>query len=392
MSTAAIKIESERPVQANPGSGKPGRKKKKKKSAWATFSLVMNRIFIFLFVTGVVLVCGGLGVGYIATREEFPSLRDTFVMTMMETRRFHFIPRVFLSQEECEEILLRAKGSEDAAKDSPRTSDPSLINLTSQNPQQQTEGVPGAENENADPGAAEELNNTVDYGYVDEDGDGYILVPVSGRGFNGYMLIVLDPMRCFVARGGEYQTINLIAEHYGAIGGINGGAFRDEKGGGSGGNPEGLTIIDGQLVEAGRDDEASFVGLDSNGILHVGYYSYGDCLDLGIVGGVSFYPPLIIDGERQDTTHILSGVNPRTAIGQRADGAILMLVIDGRQLSSAGAKYDDVTDVMLQFGAVNAMNLDGGSSTVMYLNGELVNSPSSESGLSRGLPNAFLFR
>ncbi len=392
MNTAPVKSASGKSAPTNPGPGKPVRKKKKKKSAWSTVSLVLNRIFVFLFVTGVILVCGGLGVGYVATREEFPSLRDTFVMTMMETRRFRFIPRVFLSQEECEQILLRAKGSEDEARDNPKTSDPSLIHRPGQSSQQETVGVPGSE-ENGDPNAVtEERSETIDYGFVDEDGDGYILVPVSGRGYNGYMLIVLDPSRCFVARGGEYQTINLIAEHYGAIGGINGGAFRDEKGGGSGGNPQGLTIIDGQLVEASREDQESFVGLDSNGILHVGYYNYSDCLDLDIVGGVSFYPPLVIDGERQDTTHILSGVNPRTAIGQRADGAILMLVIDGRQLASAGAKYDDLTDVMLQFGAVNAMNLDGGSSTVMYLNGELVNSPSSESGLSRGLPNAFLFR
>ncbi|MBR3474810.1 MAG: phosphodiester glycosidase family protein [Oscillospiraceae bacterium] len=369
------------------------KKKKNKSSPWAAFNRVLDRIFIFLFVTGVILVCGGLGVGYIATREEFPSLRDTFVMTMMETRRFHFIPRVFLSQDECSEILSRARGAGGDAGDSALTSDPSLIHRPGQTSQQETAAVPGSEGENPDPDAtAEENSDVIDYGYVDEDGDGYILVPVSGRGFNGYMLIVLDPSRCFVARGGEYQTINLIAERTGAIGGINGGAFRDEKGGGSGGNPEGLTIIDGQLIEGARYDREAFVGFDSQGILHVGYYTYSDCLNLDIVGGVSFSPPLIINGERQDTSYIISGVNPRTAIGQRADGAILMLVIDGRQLSSAGAKYDDVTDVMLQFGAVNAMNLDGGSSTVMYLNGELVNSPSSASGQSRGLPNAFLFR
>jgi exopolysaccharide biosynthesis protein len=87
-----------------------------------------------------------------------------------------------------------------------------------------------------------------------------------------------------------------------------------------------------------------------------------------------------------------SGINPRTAIGQRADGAVLMLCIDGRQLRSIGASFGDIRDVMLDFGAVNACSLDGGSSTVMYYNGEYLTWPSSASGTSRYLPNAFLIR
>ena len=73
-------------------------------------------------------------------------------------------------------------------------------------------------------------------------------------------------------------------------------------------------------------------------------------------------------------------------------GAVLMLVIDGRQMHSIGASFGDVRDVMIDFGAVNACNLDGGSSTVMYFNGEYINSPSSASGTSRALPNAFLVK
>ena len=87
-----------------------------------------------------------------------------------------------------------------------------------------------------------------------------------------------------------------------------------------------------------------------------------------------------------------SGINPRTGIGQRADGAVLMCVLDGRQIHSIGASYGDLRDVMIDFGAVNADSLDGGSSTVMYFNGEYLNSPSSASGTSRYLPNAFLIR
>ena len=72
--------------------------------------------------------------------------------------------------------------------------------------------------------------------------------------------------------------------------------------------------------------------------------------------------------------------------------AILLLAIDGRQVHSIGASFGDARDVMLDFGAVNACNMDGGSSTVMYYTGQYSNSPSSASGTSRALPDAWLFK
>ena len=70
-------------------------------------------------------------------------------------------------------------------------------------------------------------------------------------------------------------------------------------------------------------------------------------------------PFLIINGEAQDVDGVGGGLNPRTAIGQRADGAILLLVVDGRQVTSLGASFSDLQDIMLQYGAVNASAMDG---------------------------------
>ncbi len=100
---------------------------------------------------------------------------------------------------------------------------------------------------------------------------------------------------------------------------------------------------------------------------------------------------LIINGEAVDPAALPSGVNPRTAIGQRADGAVMMLVIDGRQVHSMGATYADCMNIMLDHGAVNAINMDGGSSTSMYYNGAYVNKSSAKTG-PRELPTAFLFK
>ncbi|MCR5088048.1 MAG: phosphodiester glycosidase family protein [Oscillospiraceae bacterium] len=228
----------------------------------------------------------------------------------------------------------------------------------------------------------------------DDDGDGIIVVDVMKKGFNGTMIIVLDPSRVFVGMpefyGGNGMLLEDLVRRYQAVGGINGGGFIDEGGGGSGGLPEGLTIVGGEIYD--WVDSGACAAFDGNNVLHVGYYSRETAVEMGIRDCVSFGPALVIDGVGEYGDYMESGINPRTAIGQRTDGAVLMLCIDGRQLHSIGASFGDIRDVMLDFGAVNACSLDGGSSTVMYLDGQYLNSPSSASGTSRYLPNAFLIR
>lgn len=94
---------------------------------------------------------------------------------------------------------------------------------------------------------------------------------------------------------------------------------------------------------------------------------------MGIRDALCYGPTLIVNGEKVEMSGYGSGVNPRTAIGQRRDGAILLLVINGRQLSSLGATYSDLATILWDFGAVNAANLDGGTSTAMYYKGKIVN-------------------
>ena len=234
------------------------------------------------------------------------------------------------------------------------------------------------------------------YGLVDDDGDGIIFTDVKGNGFVGYMITILDPNRVFVGMpdsyGGVGLTLEELVKKYGADGGINAGGFKDDGGGGFGGIPEGITVINGEIYNGGDGPLNGFAGFDKNGILHVGYYFYDDVVANEIVNGVSFGPILISNGEPTPSEYLKSGVNPRTAIAQRADGAVIMLVIDGRQVHSIGAKYQDVIDILMDYGAVNACNMDGGSSTVMYYEGKYVNSCSAENGQPRPLPDAFMFK
>ena len=107
-------------------------------------------------------------------------------------------------------------------------------------------------------------------------------------------------------------------------------------------------------------------------------------------------PFLVMNGEAlinevPDSATYGGGKNPRTAIGQRADGSVLLLVVDGRQADSLGATFKDLAYIMLEYGAVNACAMDGGTSSQMVYNGEILNHPYSPTG-PRKCPTAWLVR
>ena len=149
---------------------------------------------------------------------------------------------------------------------------------------------------------------------------------------------------------------------YDGIAGINAGGFNDENGRGNGSTPQGLVISNGEIVWGDQYASYHLVGLDRDGILHVGAMNGKTAIDQGICWAVSFVThdglasSLIINGEVQ-WHNLGGGVNPRTAIGQRQDGALLLLVLDGRSINTLGATMDDVVNIMLEYGAVNAGNL-----------------------------------
>jgi len=101
-------------------------------------------------------------------------------------------------------------------------------------------------------------------------------------------------------------------------------------------------------------------------VVHKENITQAQAEELNIRDGCCFGPVLIMNGEvNMEAYNTKSGLNPRTAIGQRADGAVIFVCIDGRQASSVGGTYADIINIMQEYGAVNACNMDGGSSTVM---------------------------
>ncbi|MBQ8281931.1 MAG: phosphodiester glycosidase family protein [Lachnospiraceae bacterium] len=265
----------------------------------------------------------------------------------------------------------------------------------------ETDSETGSVNEtgSGDSGNAGENQTTGGMGYTAEDvildENGIIICEVSGTTYKGHMMIVQDPSRVKVgvcdnlgSSSANGQKLSTIIDKYGAVAGINAGGFADENGSGSGAIPYGYVFSEGEFLYNSGESNL-LIGFDSNNILNVGNIDAETAKAKGIRDAVTFGPALIINGQAAGINGAGSGLNPRTAIGQRSDGAVLLLVVDGRQANSLGASYGDLIEIMQKFGAVNAANLDGGSSSLMMYEGEQISSPANLIN-NRDLPTAII--
>lgn len=329
------------------------------------FLRFLKWFFCLLLETVLLLAVALYGLMYVLAKGPSPTASRLFVRSVQETSAIGFLAGLYFTQEELEQIV----------------SAPAEAEYVETNTELLTLEPPQDHSVEPDP-----------WGLVDEDGDGIILQPVKGEGYSGYMMVVLDRSRVIMACnpdkfGIRGYSVQEFVEMFDGVAGINGGAFVDPGGKGTGNYPEGLVVYKGQTFNHGV--KMGFAGIDSNHILHVGCQSLEDALAADIRYGASYGPVLVQNGEMTDECTLESGVNPRTAIGQRSDGAFLLLVIDGRQVISLGATYLDEAEIMLEYGAVNAINLDGGSSSLMWYNDGYVNNCASVVGI-RPIPTSFI--
>lgn len=213
--------------------------------------------------------------------------------------------------------------------------------------------------------------------------------------FKGKMLFISDPSRVKIALsknlGETGEKTSEIAKRLNAKAAINAGGFADVQFKGTGGLPQGITVSGGEIVTNDYGNvRGQIIGIDKDGVLVVGKFNIKEIKEMSLKEVVTFGPQLIDNGKALITSGDGGwGVAPRTAIGQRKDGTIIFLVIDGRQLDSIGASLREIQDLMMENGAVTAANLDGGSSATMYYDGKVVNNPSDMFG-ERYIPTAFV--
>lgn len=221
--------------------------------------------------------------------------------------------------------------------------------------------------------------------------------------YDGYILEIKNPkkikavMTKYLYKLG--QKTSEMAEEHNAIAAINGGSFVDKSSdgveyAGTGGEPGGFVISGGRVIypESGYDEhkEENVIAFTKNGTLIVGNHTLAELKKYNVVEAMCFRPPtLIINGARQIKKNDTSeGLNPRTAVGQKKDGTVIFLVIDGRKILTPGASLYDVQEIMMERGAINAGFLDGGYSTTMYYKGKVINSPNAWDG-ERTVATAF---
>ena len=343
---------------------------KEKNISWTSkiVKYILRTLAVLLTLVAAIAITLLLSLNMLCS-DKFPHVQQTFVTTILETGQLKFLASWFLSAEEIQEIV-----DQNSMKALEADVDISLIQMGSFG----SVGVAGAQ------GVAEEESKDIE------------IVEVAGATFTGTMMIVKDPSRVSLATtypwGEKGVNLHELVKQSGAIAGINGGLYESKDN--TGGRPCGVVVSGGeiQLNEPQSYKGLVLVGFTDDHILQIIDLAGMNAKDVEkmveekkIRDAVCFqeeasdvnnhFVQLIINNEAREMNGKGSGLNPRTAIGQRADGAVLMFVTDGRgKAGHLGASSGDLIKVMQDFEAVNAANLDGGSSSCMYYDGEYLKS------------------
>lgn len=333
--------------KANTPLAKTSRRDVKKKHI---IFMIFRRTLLVLFTTIAMVFTALVLVLNLIFNGPSPAARDILTMSLIEASATKWIPGIFLDEETVASIQ---QGEQVDLLDD--VSDASAIVIHRGD-------------------AIQSDGEWADYP------DGIRIEEIEGDTFNAHVMLVRDPSRVYLGISTKEgfstsiygKRINAAIEDEGAIAAINAGAFNDDgtTNPANGSVPEGLVYSQGTCVwktGAPPNNITGFAGLNQDNVLvvHKENISQSQAEELGIRDGCCFGPVLIMNGEVNMEAYSVSGWNPRTAIGQRQDGTILFVCIDGRQASSIGGKYADMIDIMMEYGAVNACNMDGGSSTVM---------------------------
>ena len=371
--------KKEKPVQK-------GKKPAKKRSLGRKIFCFVRRTLLVILLAVVLVVAAAAMACYTIFNGPSQDAKQMLYSTFMEPSGTKWIPGLFLSDEEIAAI----ENKQTPLPPSPDISGEIIINTDT--------SINGDNDEWKD------------------HPDGIRIEHIKGESYTAHVMIIRDPSRVYLGtssrdftQGKNGLRLNEAMERFGAVAGINGGAFWDNGTSSAkvGSVPEGLVISQGEVLWNQKDTafpDNGFAGFNEDNVLIVAKsMTAGQAKELGIRDGVAFGPVLIVDGKSNAEVYNNNsgGQNPRTCIGQRADGAVIFLCIDGRQANSLGATYADCIDILTQYGAVNACNLDGGSSSTMFYRdtygkyeeeGEvfMVNNYSLLQSLPRRMPTFFL--
>lgn len=338
-----------------------------------------------ILVTILILITLGVITLLILFYGPITTFRDWWITTAMTTMSHKYLAEWFFDEETINEVLSKNK-----IEDTDETTDTALIIINE--PEEQKEYKNEFEKQlyakNLD---KEEYN-------IYAEGEDYRIIKIEGKGYKGFLAAIYDPSKIKVANskyiGNSGQYLTDISKQNDAVIAINGGGFLDENSKGNGSTPLGIVMSNGKVIaNNGNTVGGGLIGFDKDNKLVLGKMSVSRAQSLEIRDAVTFAPFLIVNGESAKISGNGGwGTAPRTVIGQRQDGTVLFLVLDGRRLTMPGATIKDLIEIMENYGAYNAANLDGGTSSAMTLNHEIINDPVDASGnhRTRHIATAFI--
>lgn len=323
-------------------------------------------VFTHLFRLGIVGIIAVLVLLY----GPYNGFRDWLITTAMTTMTHQYLATWFYDDDVINSVLDKNKVVE-----TNETTDTSLIKTNSHS-------------------SSKNYENEYEKQILERDSknNDYKIINITGKGYSGYLVAVYDPSRiktvvtAKLGRSGQYLTT--MAENNNALLAINGGGFNDPNFNSTGGSPLGITVTNGKYVTTDSyKGSGGLMGFTEDDKFVLGKMTVTEAKKMKIRDAVTFGPFLIVNGK---SSEVLGnggwGTAPRTAIGQRKDGIVLFLVIDGRTASKPGADMDDLIEIMERYGAYNAANLDGGTSSVLVVNNTIVNDPIDSTGAHKTRP------
>ncbi len=224
--------------------------------------------------------------------------------------------------------------------------------------------------------------------------NGVLLLRVKGSTYRGALAICKDPSRLKLAVsssiGSVGQKAGYIAEQNDGLLAMTASGFIDEGGAGNGGKVAGGCMSSGETYGTHYAWGYKRIELHQDNRLYISdaHTSYGE----GCTDAMEFTPALVVDGEDVSGGSIFTSMNPRACLGQTRDEAVMMLVIEGRRIDSAGTNAETCAEILLRYDCYQAMNMDGGTSAILWYDGEYVTRCSrSDTPEGRYLPNAWVY-
>ena len=340
--------EATSPMEENAAVKQP---KKKKKKGSGLLGRIIRRFFLLLFTVVLLVVAALVLVMNLVFNGPSTAAQEVLTMSLIEASATKWVPALFIGEERVAEI--RASVSAELPEE---VSDVSEVVIQAGNAMTST---------------SDEWANYP---------DGIRIERYAGDTYNAHIMIIRDPSTVYMGTSSEKFSVNvpgkriteMMEANPDAVAAINAGAFFDDGTASSsvGSYPLGLVVSEGDVVwTSGKQPGLEgFAGFNEDNILVVSKknLTQKEAEEKGIRDGCCFGPVLLMNGEvNMEAYNNKSGFNPRTAIGQRKDGAVIFVCIDGRQAGSLGGTYADIIDIMVEYEAYNACNMDGGSSSVM---------------------------